>query len=109
MFSIMNSYVNNIKLQTDDVMKAVFNASLINIDAIDKFTIHIKSNRYVIDIHMKSFSIEGSSSIMNAIRLNCSYHYSSYYVRYNEGNLVRYRFASCKENKEGFYCDIVIS
>ncbi|MDO5149630.1 MAG: hypothetical protein Q4D76_09575 [Oscillospiraceae bacterium] len=109
MVSVMNEYINKINLQTDDITKAIINAALYEQESIEKYNITVKSNRFIVDIHISSFEINKAVSVMNLFIQNCSFHYSSYYIRYNEGNLVRYRFATCKENKEGFYCDIIIS
>lgn len=109
MVNVMNDYVSKIRLVSDDITKAIFDAALKNQDCILKHTILIKSNRYIVDIHLKKFSVEQAVHVMNYFMENSRYHYSAYYVRFNEGNLVRYRYASCKETKDGFYCDVVIS
>lgn len=109
MVSVMNDYVNNIRLLSDDITKAILDAALAGQDSIENHTILIKANRYIVDIHLKKFSIENAVTIMNHFMENSRYHYSAYFIRFNEGNLVRYRYASCKENREGFYCDVMIS
>ena len=57
---------------------------------------------------LEQYNVEDAIDVMNYFMEHSRYHYSSYYVRFNEGNMVRYRYASCKENREGFYCDVVI-
>lgn len=109
MVSVMNEYVNNIKLVSDDITKAIFDAALNEQRGIEKHNILIKSNRYIVDIRLTDFSVENAVTIMNSFMENSRYHYSAYYIRFNEGNMVRYRYASCKENREGFYCDVMIS
>lgn len=109
MVSVMNEYVNNIKLLSDDVTKAIFDSTLNGQESIENYTILIKANRYIVDIRLKEFSVENAVVMMNHFMENSRYHYSAYFIRFNEGNLVRYRYASCRENKEGFYCDVMIS
>lgn len=109
MVSIMNDYIANIKLLSDDVTKGIFAGALVDQPNVVKNSILVKANRYIVDIKLQEFSIEQAVAIMNCFMERTRYHYSAYFVRFNEGNLVRYRYASCKEDKEGFYCDVVIS
>ena len=109
MISVMNEYINQINLSSDDITKAVLDAALVEQKSIATHSILIKSNRYIVDIRLKEFSIENAVTTMNHFMENCRYHYSAFFIRFNEGNLVRYRFASCKENRDGFYCDVMIS
>lgn len=108
MVSIMNDYIAKIKLLSDDVTKSILNVSLTEQSYIEKSNVLIKSNRYIVDIQLKEFSVENAVTVMNFFMEKTRYHYSAYYIRFNEGNLVRYRYATCKENREGFYCDVVI-
>lgn len=109
MVSIMNDYVAKMKLLSDDVTKSILNVSLSDQSNIEKSNVLIKSNRYIVDIRLKDFSVENAVAVMNSFMERTRYHYSAYFIRFNEGNLVRYRYATCKENREGFYCDVVIS
>lgn len=108
MVSIMQEYVSKIKLEADDMVKNLLQAALADQSLIEKSSIIRKSNRYIVDIKLKNYSVEDAIAIMNCFMERTRYHYSAYFVRFNEGNMVRYRYASCKENKEGFYCDVVI-
>lgn len=108
MVSIMNDYITKIKLLSDDVTKSILNVSLTEQCDIEKSNVLIKSNRYIVDIQLKEFSVENAVTVMNFFMEKTRYHYSAYYIRFNEGSLVRYRYATCKENREGFYCDVVI-
>lgn len=108
MVSIMNEYVAKIHLQSDDMTKNLLGAALLEQPNIEEKSIIIKGNRYIVDIKLISYSVDAATMVMNHF-MECSrYHYSSYFVRFNEGNMVRYRYASCKENREGFYCDVMI-
>lgn len=108
MVSIMNEYVAKIQLQSDDMTKNLLNAALFDYSDIVERNIIVKGNRYIVDIKLASYSVEAAIAVMNHFMEHSRYHYSSYFVRFNEGNMVRYRYATCKENKEGFYCDVMI-
>lgn len=108
MVSIMNEYVGKIHLQSDDITKNILNAAIMDDLNIEKKSILIKGNRYIVDIKLSNFTIEMATQIMNQFMEQSRYHYSSFFLRFNEGNMVRYRYASCKENRDGFYCDVMI-
>ena len=105
----MNEYITNIKLLSDDVTKGILAGALADQSNVVKNSILIKSNRYIVDIKLQEFSIEEAIATMNCFMERTRYHYSAYFIRFNEGDLIRYRYASCKEDKEGFYCDVIIS
>lgn len=109
MVSVMNEYVSKINLTADALMQGVLQTALTEQAAIEKSSVLIKSNKYIVDIHLSSFSVENAVKAINFFMEKTRYHYSAFFIRFNEGDRVRYRYASCKENKEGFYCDIVIS
>lgn len=108
MVSVMNEYVAKIKLLTDEVTRGILKVPLMEDSNITDSTIQMKGNRYVVDIRLHQFSVEYAVTVMNQFMEHTRYHYSAYFIRFNEGNMVRYRYATCKENKEGFYCDVVI-
>lgn len=108
MVSIMNEYVAKIQLQSDDMTKNLLNAALLDYPDIIEKSIILKGNRYIVDIKLSFYSVESAIAVMNHFMERSRYHYSSYFVRFNEGSMVRYRYASCKENREGFYCDVMI-
>lgn len=108
MVSIMNDYLSKIHLQSDDMTKNLLCAALFDLDNIQEKSIIMKSSRYIVDIKLKEFTVENAILIMNSFMEGTRFHYSAYFIRFNEGNMVRYRYASCKENKEGFYCDVMI-
>ena len=109
MVSVMNDYVAKLKLLSDDVTKSILKVALDGQLNIESSNVMIKSNRYIVDIKLKEFSVEDAVIVMNLFMEKTRYHYSAYFIRFNEGTLVRYRYATCRENKEGFYCDVVIS
>lgn len=109
MVSIMNEYVANMNLVSDDVTKSILHAALSDDKNVVKNSVLIKSNHYIVDIKLKEFSVEQAIEVIDCFMERTRYHYSAFFVRFNEGSRVRYRYASCKEDREGFYCDIVIS
>lgn len=108
MVSIMNDYVAKIQLRSDDMTKNLLKAALLEQSNIKEKNIMIKGKRYIVDIRLDEYSVDAATAVMNHFMESTRYHYSAYFVRFNEGNMVRYRYASCKENREGFYCDVMI-
>lgn len=105
---LMNQYINQIHLICDDITKHILQSSIANEDNLEKLSIIVNANKFLVDIQLRSFDVEKASQIMNTFVNKTHYSYSAYYTRFNEGNQVRYRYATCKENREGFYCDIII-
>ncbi len=108
MFRVINEYMEKIKLQSDDDIKAKFDSFLKDDEAVKTYSIMVNFNRYVLDIKIKNYSVEKAARFFSRFDSEISYPYSSLHVRFNEGKCVRYRFMTCKENKDGIYCDIVI-
>lgn len=109
MITLMNQYLSNIILNSDDMMTNLLKAAVINCDLVQMINVTVRNNKYIVDIKLKDFSVENVTSTMNIFMEQTRYPYSSYYVRFNEGKQVRYRYGSCKEDKQGFYCDVVFS
>ena len=109
MVTIMNEYVSKINLTTDEITRGILNTALSEQDKVEASSVLIKSNRYIVDIHLIDYSVDNAVEVINQFMESTRYHYSAFFVRFNEGSRVRYRYASCKEDKEGFYCDVVIS
>lgn len=109
MFRIMNEYMRGIKLQVLPEIEAKIDKYLDSCDDLEKYCITVQFNRYILDIKLKDYSVDASKEHFENLCKNIKYDYSDISVRYNEGKVVRYRYASCKENKDGFYCDIIYS
>ena len=109
MVTIMNEYVSKINLTTDEITRGILNTALSEQDKVEASSVLIKSNRYIVDIHLIDYSVDNAVEVINQFMESTRYHYSAFFVRFNEGSRVRYRYASCKEDKDGFYCDVVIS
>lgn len=109
MVTFMNQYISSIRLQSDDITKNILHNALMGNDNVQSISTIIRNSKFIVDIKLKDFSVDNAITLMNLYICNTSFPYSSLYLRFNEGNQIRYRYASCKENKEGFCCDIVFS
>lgn len=109
MFRVINEYMEKVKLQSNASIQGMFEEYLKNYPDIVKYSISVSFNQYVIDVRLKKFSVEKAASFFDGFNSAVSYPYSALHVRFNEGKCVRYRYLTCKEDKEGYYCDIVIS
>lgn len=111
MFRVINEYMEKITLKSDDNIYNMFVAFLKEYSDVEikKYTVNISANRFVLDIRLIDYSVDNAKKVFDDFNRAVSYPYSALHVRFNEGKCVRYRFITCKENKEGFYCDIVIS
>lgn len=108
MYKVINDYMSKMNMIANSEITDRITGCLSDISEITKYTLSVNFRRYILDIYVKDFDISKATSVFNNIQNVISYPYSSFHVRYNEGKCVRYRFLTCKENKEGFYCDIVI-
>ncbi len=109
MYKVINEYLSKVNLQSDNVIYSLLTSYLDSVTTIRKSTVTVNFNRYIVDIRLNEFSIDKATEIFNDFNKAVSYPYSSMYVRFNEGSCVRYRYITCRENKDGFYCDIIIS
>lgn len=109
MFRIFNDYIKSIQLSTTPEIECAFNHYLADCKGIQSYCVTIHYNRLVVDIKLNKFSIEQAQKQFIKLSDAVSYPYSQMHVRFNEGSVIRYRYASCQENKVGFYCDVVFS
>ncbi len=109
MITYMNQYVDKIHLISDDITKNLFIAALRMDEAVEEFNVIIRNAKFIVDIKLKHYSIQQVTKTMNQFMEATRYPYSAFYLRFNEGSQIRYRYASCKEDKSGFYCDVIIS
>ena len=96
MITFMNQYVAKINLISDDLLKNLLIAALRSKDNISDFSVIIRNRKFSVEIKLTTYSIEAVTKAMNAYIEETSYPYSAFYLRLNEGNQVRYRYASCK-------------
>lgn len=109
MYKVINEYTSKVNLQANDAIYNRINNYLKDITEIKKLSISVNFNRYVLDIKLHNYSVDLASRLFNNINSNISYSYSSFFVRFNEGSCVRYRYLTSNENKDAIYCDIIFS
>ncbi len=107
MFRVMNDYMKEITLRVSEQFYKKIQDCLMHDEMVSSFCITVNFNRYIIDIKLKTYSIENARTSYQRLVNQIACPYSELSVRYNEGKAVRYRYATCAENKEGYYCDIV--
>ena len=109
MFRAINEYLAKLNIVTDDELLKEMNDYLEKQKTIDHFSINVNYNRYIVDIRLKKYTVKSADSLFRKCVQHTAYPYSHITVRYNEDNRVRYRYATCKENKTGVYMDVIIS
>lgn len=109
MITFMNQYVAKINLISDDLTKNLLIAALKMNDNVSDYSVIVRNHKFIVDIKLNIYTVEYVTKVMDGFVSETHYPYSSFYLRFNEGKQIRYRYASCKEDKEGFYCDIVFS
>ncbi len=109
MFRVINEYLSKVNLQADDNIYNRITSFLADEKDIAKYTVTVNFKRYVVDIKLKKFSVDMAKKFFDSFNEHISYSYSSMHVRFNEGKCVRYRYITSKEDKNAFYCDIIIS
>lgn len=109
MFRMMNEYMKYMTLSIDEQKQQQMKQALLEDANIERYAVTVNFNRYIVEIHVKEFDADIIRAMYERFVQKVQYPYSAISVRYNEGNVIRYRFASCNESKKGFYCDIVFS
>ena len=109
MFRAVNDYMAKLNIVTDEELIEKVRDYLSKSKKINSFTINVNYNRYIVDIRLKKYSVSSADSLFRDFVACVSYSYSHITVRYNEDNRVIYRYATCKEDKNGVYMDLIIS
>lgn len=109
MYKVINEYTSKVNLQANADIYNIIDNILKDISLIKSYSITDSFNRYVLNITLKKYSIEQAGKVFDIINSHLSYAYSSFYVRFNEGKCVRYRYITSSENKNAIYCDIIFS
>lgn len=109
MYKVINEYTSKVNLQANDDIYNKITDILNDITEIKKLGVSVSFSRYVLDIKLYNYSVQLASDIFSIINTKLSYFYSSFYVRFNEGSCVRYRYITSNENKDAIYCDIIFS
>lgn len=109
MFRIFNEYLKYIQLTASPEIECAFNQYLADCKGLKSYCVTIHYNRFVVDVKLNNFGLEQAQRQFQKMADAIGYPYSQMSVRFNEGSVIRYRYASCMENKVGFCCDIVYS
>ena len=109
MFRAVNEYMAKLSIVTDEEIYAAMDTFLSKSKKVESFCINVNYNRYIVDIKMNKYTVAAADALYRKLVEATAYPYSHVSVRYNEDSRVRYRFCTCKENKDGVYMDIIIS
>ncbi|MCM1084574.1 MAG: hypothetical protein NC393_07220 [Clostridium sp.] len=109
MFRVINEYMSKVHLRSDKEIYDKLNTYLSSYEDIAYFTVTVNHNVYVVDIKVDNYTLALAEKLFGDFNKNISYPYSALYLRFNEGKCVRYRYITSQENKDAFYCDIIIS
>lgn len=109
MYKVINEYTSKVNLQANETIYNKISNILNDITEIKKLGVSVSFSRYVLDIKLYNYSVQLASDIFTIINAKLSYNYSSFFVRFNEGSCVRYRYITSNENKDAIYCDIIFS
>lgn len=109
MYRVINKYMENINLVANDEIYNRLMTFLKTAPDVIKYSVTVSFNRYVVDIKLDGYSVDKAATIFQIFDAKVAYPYSSMHLRFNEGKCVRYRYITCQENKNGFYCDIIFS
>lgn len=109
MFRVINEYMTKVKLCSNENIYRRLDSYLNECDDVEYHNVKVSHNIYVVNIKLKEYTISAAEKLFCDFNYNIAYPYSALYVRFNEGSCVRYRYLTSKENKDAFYCDIIIS
>ncbi|MBR1507372.1 MAG: hypothetical protein IJ619_05170 [Eubacterium sp.] len=109
MFRVINDYLSKVQLSVDNDTYNRMDRYLKDNKKIKKHSINVSFNNYIVDITLSKFSVEEASKEFKNFSEFMTYDYSSMFVRYNEGDRVRYRFVTCREDKKAIYMDVIFS
>ncbi|MBR6172920.1 MAG: hypothetical protein IKQ49_07070 [Eubacterium sp.] len=109
MYRVMNEYLAKVKVEIDESFSRKMDLFLSDCREVEKYCINVNYNKYVVDVHLKKFSVERADKVFLLLTAELAYPYSHMSLRYNEGEVVRYRFVTCNEEKRAFYMDLILS
>lgn len=109
MFRAFNEYIGKINLVLDQSVIDKLVEITEEDENIKSVTVNVSFNKYIVDIRLNEFSVEVSDRLFRRLVQEAAYPYSHISIRYNENTRVKYRFATCKEDKTGVYMDVVFS
>ena len=105
----MNAYMSKVQLQSGPELQQRLCDIVNSIKEIRSFSVTEHFRQFAIDMKLESFSVDRAAEVFHELQGKIASPYSSFFVRFNEGKCVRYRFITCKEDKQGIYCDFTIS
>lgn len=109
MFRAFNEYIGKINLILDQTLIDRLIESVQDDENTKNVTVNVSFNKYIVDIRLNDFSVELADRLFRKLVCETAYPYSHISIRYNENTRVKYRFATCKEDKNGVYMDVVYS
>ena len=65
MTNIINQYLAQINLTTDDMTKNLLITSVDGHESVRSVSVIIRNNKYIVDIRLKRFSMEEATTVMN--------------------------------------------
>ena len=89
MFRVMNEYLAKVRLEIDERFSQKMDLFLSDRKEVVKYCININYNKYVVDVHLKKFSIDAADKLFCDLAAKIAYPYSHMSLRYNEGDQVR--------------------
>ncbi|MBQ8950012.1 MAG: hypothetical protein IJ065_02470 [Eubacterium sp.] len=109
MFRVLNEYIGRLTLQLDENLIHRVEEVIMKDKSTNTVNINVSFNKYIVDVRMKEFSVEEADRAFRQLECSVAYPYSHISARFNESTRVKYRFATCKEDKTGIYMDVVYS
>lgn len=107
MFRLMNQYLASIHLSPAGKHHDRIDAFLKKQKSIRKYLIQTAGDTEMIHIYLNHFSVQAADRLFRRFASAVCFPYSQMSLRYNEGSHICYRLATCQENKEGFYMNVV--
>lgn len=109
MYRVMNEYLARVKLFIDERFSQRADLFCADCPEISRYCINVSYNKYVVDIHLKNYSVQAADRLFSHFAAELSFPYSHMSLRYNEEKCVRYRFVTCNEEKNAIYLDLMFS
>ena len=109
MYKIMNAYMSKVQLQTGPELQQRLCDIVNSIKEIKSFSVTEHFKQFAIDMKLESCWVERAGAVFHEMQGRVASASSCVYGGFNEGRCVRYRFITCKEDKQGIYCDFIFS
>ena len=109
MFRAFNEYLGKIQLILDQEVIDKLTDEVKEDENVSSICVNVSFNKYIVDIRLKEFTVDIADRMFRRLVEKSAYPYSHISIRYNENTRVKYRFATCREDKTGIYMDVVYS